>query len=301
VRKFSVAVVGATGAVGIEMIRILEQRCFPVSDLRLFASARSKGRRLPFRNRRLVVEELSPEKLEGMEIGLFSAGSAVSKAVAPVAARNGMVVIDNTSAFRMDPGTPLVVPEVNPHAIARHRGIIANPNCATIQMVVALKPLRDAFGIKRIIVTTFQSVSGAGLRAMNELERQSAAVLAHKRYPPDIFPHQIAFNAIPQIPQSDAFLPDGFTGEETKIIDETRKILEDGSLRICATCVRIPVFRAHSESVTVETREMPDVAKARRLLAKAPGVVLMDDPSSQKYPMPATVAGYARRNASTGD
>ena len=287
----NVVILGATGAVGLEMIRVLEDRDFPVRKLRLLASKRSAGRFLKFKNERVRVEAVSSNSFDGMEIGLFSAGSAVSKAYAPVAASKGCVVIDNTSAFRMDKKTPLVVPEVNPHALRGHHGIIANPNCSTIQLVVAVKPLHDIARAKRIVVTTFQSVSGAGLRAEKELADESLAVLSGRKYNRKIFPYQIAFNAIPQIPQSDAFMKDGFTVEERKMMDETLKILEDRNIDVCATCVRVPVFRCHSESVNVEFARPIPVQAAREALASAEGVVLLDEPQNQLYPLATTAAG----------
>lgn len=286
----SVAVVGATGAVGLEMIRTLEQRNFPLRSIKLLASSRSVGKTLKFRGEAVSVEELTEHSFKGVEIGLFSAGGSVSKRFAPIAARNGCVVVDNTSAFRMDPSTPLVVPEVNAHKIKEHKGIIANPNCSTIQMVVVLKPLHDAARILRVVVSTYQAVSGAGLRAVDEMLRESRAILENHQFQRAIFPHQIAFNVIPQIPQSDAFLPNGYTHEEMKMILETKKIMGDDSIRVTATTVRVPVVRGHSEAVNIETEKKLTAAQAREILRKAPGVEVVDDPARQLYPLPANAA-----------
>lgn len=290
-RGYRVAIVGATGAVGNVMREILEERGFPVDHLKLLASHRSAGRKLPFKGEEITVEELRENSFDGIDIVLASAGSEVSKRFAPIAARKGCVYIDNSSAFRMDPDVPLVVPEVNPHAAFKHKGIIANPNCSTIQMVVALKPIHDVARIKRVVVSTYQSVSGAGWSAVVELQEQTRAVLDGKEYPAQVFPYQIAFNAIPQIPQSNAFLPNGYTEEEMKMINETKKIMEDDSIRVTATTVRIPVFYAHSESINIETERKLTAEEARRILSKAPGVKVMDDPQNQVYPMPALAAG----------
>lgn len=290
-RGYRVAIVGATGAVGNVMREILEERDFPVDHLRLLASHRSAGKKLPFKGEEITVEELKESSFDGVDIVLASAGSKVSKQFAPIAARKGCIYIDNSSAFRMDPEVPLVVPEVNPHAAFKHKGIIANPNCSTIQMVVALKPLHDVARIKRVVVSTYQSVSGAGWSAIVELQEQTRAILEGKEYPPQVFPYQIAFNAIPQIPQSDAFLPNGYTEEEMKMVNETRKIMEDDSIKVTATTVRIPVFYAHSESINIETERKLTAEEARRILSKAPGVKVMDDPENQIYPMPILAAG----------
>ncbi|MBI3267770.1 MAG: aspartate-semialdehyde dehydrogenase [Planctomycetes bacterium] len=287
----TVAVVGATGAVGLEMLRVLHSRGFPVRSLRLLASARSKGKKLRFADTEIAVEPVTPEAFAGIEIALFSAGSSVSAEFCPLAARAGAVCIDNTSAFRMDPGTPLVVPEVNPHRIREHRGILANPNCSTIQLVVALKPLHDLGKVRRVVVTTFQSVSGAGARAMAELEEETRSVLSKRTFVRDIFPHQIAFNAVPQIPQKAAFLDGGHTVEELKMVNETRKILEEPSIGVSATCVRVPVLRAHSESVNVETERKVTAAQAREALVRAKGVAVVDDPANQLYPLATLAAG----------
>lgn len=293
--KFNVAVVGATGAVGEQIIGLLQKRDFPVDKLKLLSSARSAGTVLNFKGQEITVEEAGPDSFEGIDIALFSAGGDVSKELAPHAVRHGAVCIDNTNAFRMDPTAPLVVPEVNAEHIDKHQGIIANPNCSTIQMVAALKPLYDAYGISRIIVSTYQAVSGAGAKAINEMLRQSKEVLEGKEVKPDILPvgslpvkHQIAFNAIPQI---DKFQDNGYTLEEMKMVRETKKIFGDESISVTATCVRIPVVYGHSESVYVELKNDYDLESVKQLLAEAPGITLVDDPASQAYPLATDAAG----------
>ena len=286
-----VAVAGATGVVGRQMLLTLEARNFPVSKIKLLASARSQGRTLPFKGEEIPVEVLSDDSFAGVDIALFSAGGGTSKKFAPAAARAGAVVIDNSSAWRMDPEVPLVVPEVNTDAIKGHKGIIANPNCSTIQMVVVLKPIHDAARIKRVVVSTYQAVSGAGSAAINELLDQTRALLNNEDYPPHVFPHQIAFNCIPQIPQSDAFGDNGYTSEEMKMVLETKKILGDDSIAVTATTVRVPVLTGHSESVNVETEQKLTAAEAKALLAKAPGVVVEDDLANQRYPLATNAAG----------
>lgn len=287
----NVAIVGATGAVGTEMVRILEERNFPIKDLHLLASRRSAGKTLFFKGKEVPVKELTPESFNGVEIALFSAGASVSKAFVPHCVRAGAVAIDNTSAFRMDEGVPLVVPEVNPEEIPRHKGIIANPNCSTTQMVLVLKPIHDVARVKRVVVSTYQAVSGAGWEAILELEEETEAILNERKYKRKIFPHQIAFNCIPQIPQSDAFLPNGYTSEEMKMIDETKKIMGDQSIRVTATTVRVPVVRGHSESVNIETEKKLTAKEAREILSRAPGVVVYDDPQKQHYPLATLAAG----------
>ncbi|NOU76442.1 aspartate-semialdehyde dehydrogenase [Paenibacillus sp. LMG 31458] len=294
-KLFNVAVVGATGAVGEQIIRLLEERNFPIKELKLLSSARSAGVKLSFKGQEVIVQEATPESFEGVDIALFSAGGDVTKALAPHAVKAGTICIDNTSAYRMDPETPLVVPEVNVEKINEHKGIIANPNCSTIQMVAALKPLYDRYGISRIIVSTYQAVSGAGAKAINEMLRQSKEVLEGNDANPDILPvgslpvkHQIAFNAIPQI---DKFLDNGFTNEEMKMILETKKIMGDESIEVTATCVRIPVVYGHSESVYVELKADFDVEEVKTLLANAPGIVLVDNPAEQQYPLATDAAG----------
>ncbi len=294
-KKVNVAVVGATGAVGQQMIALLEQRDFPINQLKLLASGRSAGKRVPFKGQEVVIEEATPESFAGVDYALFSAGGAISKELAPHAVSHGAVVIDNTSAYRMDPNVPLVVPEVNMEAAFKHNGIIANPNCSTIQMVAALKPLYDRYGIDRIIVSTYQAVSGAGASAIQELQQQSRDVLDGKPAEAKILPvgklpvhHQIAFNAIPQI---DVFTDNGFTYEEMKMVNETKKIFGDDTVNVSATCVRIPVVYGHSESVYIELKSDYELDEVKRLLGDAPGVVLVDTPEEQKYPLATDSAG----------
>jgi len=289
-KAFHVAVVGATGAVGNEMIKILEERNFPVGKLKLLASERSLGKSLEYKGESLPVEVLKEDSFTGVQIGLFSAGGSISEKFAPLAAQAGCVVVDNTSAFRMVPDIPLVVPEVNPEAIAlyKNRGIIANPNCSTIQMVVALKPIHDAVRIKRIVVSTYQAVSGTGKKAIEELSEQTRALLSFQDPVVKVYPHQIAFNCLPQI---DVFVDNGYTKEEMKMINETRKIMNDPSIAVTATTVRVPVFYAHSESVNIETEKKITPQEVRDLLAKAPGVIVVDDPQQRLYPMAIHAAG----------
>ncbi len=287
---YSVAVVGATGVVGNEMINVLEQRDFPVSRIKLLASSRSAGESLEFQGEHVTVEELTEDAFKDIQIGLFSAGGSVSEKFAPIAARDGCVVIDNTSAFRMDPEVPLVVPEVNPHAIGQYaqKRIIANPNCSTIQMVVVLKPIHDVARIRRVVVSTYQAVSGTGKEAIEELDRQTRAIFSQQEVMVEVYPHQIAFNCLPHI---DAFLDNGYTKEEIKMINETKKIMEDDSIRVTATTVRVPVFYGHSESVNIETEKKITPQECRELLSKAPGVVVEDDPSLFKYPLALYATG----------
>ncbi len=287
---YNVAVVGATGAVGNMMVEVLQERNFPVNNLKLLASERSAGSAMLFQGKSHKVELLTPESFEDVDVALFSAGGSVSKEFAPIAAESGAVVVDNSSAFRMDPDIPLVVPEVNPHQIGayRNRGIIANPNCSTIQMVVALKPIYDAAGIERIVVSTYQAVSGTGKRAIQELQDQSVSIFNFKPIKSEVYPHQIAFNCLPHI---DVFLENGYTKEEMKMVNETKKILEDASIRVTATTVRVPVFYSHSESVNVETKKKITVQEVRDILSKAPGVVVVDDPGKNLYPLAIDAAG----------
>jgi len=287
----NVAVVGATGAVGEVMRQVLIERNFPIADITLLASERSAGKRVRFGDEEVEVELLRPEAFEGVDIALFSIPKELSRELAPGAAKRGCIVVDNSNAFRMDPETPLVVPEVNPEKVAQHKGIIANPNCSTIQMVVALKPLHDAARVRRVVVSTYQAVSGAGYSAIDELREQSARLLHGGRAEPAVFPHQIAFNAIAQIPQSNAFRADGYTTEEVKMAQETRKIMGDERLQVTATCVRVPVFHGHSESVNIETERKLTAEQARELLRHAPGVTLLDDPANQVYPTPVGSTG----------
>ncbi|MCX5777917.1 MAG: aspartate-semialdehyde dehydrogenase [Elusimicrobia bacterium] len=287
-KNYTVAVVGATGAVGQEMVKMLESRKFPVKSLRLLASERSVGKKMKFNGQDIDVLKLTPEQAKGVDIALFSAGAAISKEYAPIFAKENCFVIDNSSAWRMDESVPLVVPEVNSQALSQEKKIIANPNCSTIQMVVALKPLHDAARIKRVIVATYQSVSGAGGHGMDELEQQSRAWAKNETIPPaSTFQQQIAFNVIPQI---DVFLDNGYTKEEMKMTNETRKIMGDAGMAVSATCVRVPVFRSHSESVWIETEKKLTAVDARRLLAAAPGVEIYDSPADKKYPTPLMAA-----------
>lgn len=286
--SYVVAVVGATGAVGNEMIAVLEERQFPAERLRLFASERSRGKTLEFEGSDIPVETLEEDSFKGVDIALFSAGAERSRLWAPVAVESGCVVVDNSSQWRMDPGVPLVVPEVNPHDLKRHKGIIANPNCSTIQMVVVLKPLHDAARIKRVVVTTFQAVSGTGKKAMDELLQQTSDLLSFREMRREVYPHQIAFNVLPQI---DAFLENGYTREEMKMANETRKIMGDDTIRVTATAVRVPVFRGHSESLNIETERKLSANEVRSLLADAPGVTVFDAPEKHLYPLPLDAAG----------
>jgi aspartate-semialdehyde dehydrogenase len=289
-RKYNVAVAGATGAVGGAMLDVLERRDFPLNELRLLASERSVGKKLKFRNQEIPVRLLSKDAFDGIDIALFSAGAARSLDFAPAAAAAGAVVIDNSSAYRMDDEIPLVVPEVNPHAIAQYtnRGIIANPNCSTIQMLVALKPIYDKAGIKRIVVSTYQAVSGTGAKAITELDEQVKAYAAGESMQKNVYPYQIAFNCLPHI---DSFLDNGYTKEEMKMVNETRKIFEDQSIGVTATAVRVPVFYGHSESVNIETAEKISAAEVKKLLATAPGIKVVDEPSQNSYPLVLDCAG----------
>ena len=280
--KYSVAVVGATGAVGRKMLQILEERSFPVGNLKPLASAHSAGKDLLFQGKNVIVQELLQDSFIDVDIALFSAGGEISQKFAPVAVKSNCIVIDNSSAYRMNANVPLVVPEVNPNALKGNPGIIANPNCSTIQMVVALKPIHDKFKIKRVVVSTYQSVSGSGQKAINELKVQSQEQLKGESSLPNVYPHQIAFNCLPHI---DKFLDNGYTKEEMKMVNETRKILDDDSIQISPTTVRVPVFYSHSEAINVET-EGPITAMAlRELLAEQAGVCVVDDPENNIYPL----------------
>lgn len=288
--KYNIAIVGATGAVGEQMREVLEERKFPVGEMRLLASERSAGQFLEFDGHQQRVGVLNESSFQEIDIALFSAGGSVSAKYAPLAVSAGAVVIDNTACFRMVPDIPLVVPEVNASAIGdyKNRGIIANPNCSTIQMVVALKPIHDAARIKRVVVSTYQSVSGAGRQAMEELSQQIAALFNSKDVEKKKFPHQIAFNCIPHI---DVFMEDGYTKEEWKMIHETRKILAEPSLPVTATTVRVPVFCSHSESVNVETEKKLTAAEVRALLREAPGIIVADEPENNLYPLALDATG----------
>ena len=290
-RNYNVAIVGATGAVGEKIREILERKSFPIGELKLLSSKRSAGKKIKFKNEEITVEEATPESFKGIDIALFSAGGSISKALAPEAVKHGAIVIDNTSAFRMGEGIPLVVPEVNCDDLKIHDGIIANPNCSTIQMVAALKPLKEAFGLSRVIVSTYQAVSGASNDAVDELKDQTQQYLDGKELTAELLPvsgdekhYPIAFNALPQI---DKFQENGYTFEEMKMINETKKILHDDSIQVAATCVRLPFVSSHAESVYVELgKDGLSVADVQNVLKDADGVILEDDPTTQTYPTP---------------
>jgi len=289
-KSYAVAVAGATGAVGLEMIKILQQRRFPVGTIKLLASERSVGKEFNFAGQTVKVEKLTKDLFRGIEVALFSAGASRSLEFAPAAAASGAVVVDNSSAFRMDPDIPLVVPEVNPQAISQYtkRGIIANPNCSTIQMVVVLKPIHDVARIKRIVVSTYQAVSGTGLKAIEELLTQTRALLNSQEVKRSVYPHQIAFNCLPQI---DSFLENGYTKEEMKMVHETKKIMEDPTIRVTATTVRVPVLHSHSESVNIETEKKITTQDVKEILSRAPGVIVVDNPAQGEYPLAIHAAG----------
>jgi aspartate-semialdehyde dehydrogenase len=282
-----VAVVGATGAVGVEMIKTLEKRKFPVGKLTLLASARSVGKKLKFRGEETAVKELTKDSFKGIDIALFSAGGSISKEFAPIAAKAGCVVIDNSSAFRMDESVPLVVPEINAGDVKLHKGIIANPNCTTAITLMALYPLHQAFKVKRIFASSYQAVSGTGAKAIEELERQVGEVVAGKPVTKEVYPHQIAFNVLPHV---DSFLDSGYTKEEMKMQNEGRKIMHHSSFRASVTCVRVPVYRAHSVAVSAEFEKPVSVETARAALSKAPGIDVVDAPEKKEYPLPLYVA-----------
>ena len=282
-RNPHVAVVGATGAVGIEMIKTLEKRNFPVGKLTLLASARSVGKKLKFRGEDITVKELTRDAFAGIEIGLFSAGGSISREYAPLAAKAGCVVVDNSSAFRMDPAVPLVVPEINGADVKLHQGIIANPNCTTAITLMALYPLHQAFGCKRIFASSYQAVSGTGAKAIAELERQVGQIVQGQPVTREVYPHQIAFNVLPHV---DSFLPTGYTKEEMKMENEGRKIMHHPSFRASVTCVRVPVYRAHSIAVSAEFDKPVTVAAALAVLQHAPGLDVIDNPAKCEYPLP---------------
>ena len=282
------AIVGATGAVGMEMLRVLERRDFPVASLRLLASPRSAGKSLSFRGREHTVEPLSEDSFKGIDIALFSAGGGISKEFAPHAVNSGAVVVDNSSAFRMDPKVPLVVPEINAAAVSSHSGILANPNCTTAITLMALHPLHRSFGLRTIIASSYQAVSGTGARAIEELRDQVEAISEGKPFTKEVYPHQIAFNVIPHV---DSFLDDGYTREEMKMQNEGRRIMDLPDLTASVTCVRVPVYRAHSVSVTAQFEHPVSLEKAREVLEAAPGVRLHDDPAAALYPMPIECSG----------
>jgi len=285
--KPHVAVVGATGAVGIEMIKTLEKRNFPVGKLTLLASARSVGKKLTYRGQTITVEELTKDSFKGVDIALFSAGGSISKEYAPIAAKAGCVVVDNSSAFRMDDSVPLVVPEINASDIKGHKNILANPNCTTAITLMALYPLHKAFGVKRIFASSYQAVSGTGAKAIEELKRQVEQIVAGQPVTKEVYPHQIAFNVLPHV---DVFLPSGYTKEEQKMENEGRKIMHHPSFRASVTCVRVPVYRAHSIAVSAEFEKPVTVEAARAVLCKAPGLDVVDDPEKKEYPLPLYAA-----------
>jgi len=289
-KKINIAVAGATGAVGNQMLTCLEERNFQVKSIKLLASRKSVGRKLRFRGDLLAVQELAEESFKGMDIALFSAGGTASKKYAPLAAKDGCVVIDNSNTWRMDPKVPLVVPEVNPHAIAGYtkKGIIANPNCSTIQMVLPLNPIHKKYEIKRIVVSTYQAVSGTGKKAIDELFEQTRAMINFLDYEKKVYPHRIAFNCIPHI---DVFLDNGYTKEEIKMVNETRKILEDDNIGITATTVRVPVYFGHSESVNIETKKKISANEVKCLLENEPGIKVLDNPKENIYPLAIDAAG----------
>ena len=287
-KKYNVAVVGATGAVGEEMRLVLEERKFPIEKLSLFASSRSAGKEYKYKEEKVVVRELKDDSFNGIDIALFSGGDEVSKHFAPLAVQQGTIVIDNGKYFRMDPQVPLVVPEVNPDDLKKHKGLIANPNCSTIQMVVALKPIYDEAGIERVVVATYQSVSGTGKEAIEELKNQAASIAKGKEFEIKAYPYQIAYNALPHI---GSFKENGYTSEEMKMLNETRKILGDDNIRVAATTVRVPVYRAHSEVVHIETKKKISVQRTREILSAFPGIKVIDNPEKLEYPLPLFAEG----------
>ena len=286
-----VAIVGATGAVGIEMIKTLEKRKFPVGKLTLLASARSAGKKLSFKAQDIAVTELTKDSFAGVDIALFSAGGVISKEFAPIAAKAGCVVVDNSSAFRLDDNVPLVIPEINAADVKKHQGIIANPNCTTAITLMALYPLHQAFGVKRVFASSYQAVSGTGAQAIEELKRQVEQVVAGKPVTKEVYPHQIAFNVLPQV---DSFLPTGYTKEEMKMENEGRKIMHHPLFRASVTCVRVPVYRSHSVAVSAEFEKPVSLEAARAALKKAPGLDVVDEPENKKYPMPLRISNDSR-------
>src|SRR3954466_3041423 len=290
-----IAVVGATGAVGVEMIKTLEKRNFPVGKLTLLASARSAGKKLPYRGKPVDVHELKKDSFTGIDIALFSAGGNISKEFAPIAAKAACVVVDNSSAFRMDDSVPLVIPEINEADVWKHKGIIANPNCTTAITLMALYPLHQAFGVTRIFASSYQAVSGTGAKAIEELRNQVDEIVSGKPVTKEVYPHQIAFNVLPHV---DSFLPDGYTKEEMKMQNEGRKIMHHANFRASVTCVRVPVYRAHSVAVSAEFEKPISVEAAREVLKKAPGLDVIDDPANKAYPLPLHTA--ERYNCAVG-
>ncbi len=304
-RQYSVVVAGATGAVGVEMLNVLEERNFPISSLKLLASSRSAGKKMKFRGEDVTIEELTHDSFKGVDIALFSAGGSISKEFRQSVVESGAIMIDNSSAFRMEADVPLVVPEVNPEDVKWHRGVIANPNCSTIIMLVAVAPLHRAFGMKRLIASTYQATSGAGAKGMDEMIVQTRQVLDGQPIAPSVFAHRIAFNIIPHI---DVFTDNGYTKEELKMLYESRKMLHDNDLMVTCTCVRVPVMRAHSESLNIEFSVPVTPEMVRKVLREASGVTLVDDPATKSYPMPVDASGQGnvlvgriRQDVSRGD
>jgi len=287
-KEYKIGVLGASGAVGREVLNCLEDRGFPYSEVRALASSRSAGSRLEFGGGEIVVQEVGPDSFKDLDLAIFSAGASASREYAPIAAKSGCPVVDNSSCWRMDERVPLVVPEVNARVLAQHRGIIANPNCSTIQMLVALKPIYDAVGIRRIVVSTYQAVSGTGQKAIEELADQTRQIFNCQEITRSVYPHRIAFNCLPQI---DVFTDNGYTKEEMKMVNETRKIFGDDSIRISATCVRVPVFYGHSEAIWIETARHIEAGAARELMSRAPGILMVDEPEKGRYPMAIDAAG----------
>lgn len=283
-----VAIVGASGAVGVEMIRTLERRNFPVGSLRLLASKRSAGKSLKFRGETLTIEELTPSSFDAVDIALFSAGGAISKELGPEAVKAGAVVVDNSSAFRLEESVPLVVPEINAQDALSHQGIIANPNCTTAITLMALHPLHQAFGVERVFASTYQAVSGTGAQAIVELENQVRQLSQGEDVSPEVYPHQIAFNVLPHV---DSFLTEGYTREEMKLENEGRKIMHHPSFRASVTCVRVPVYRAHSIAISAEFQQPVDLQRAQDILSRAPGLDVVDDPQQNQYPLPLLASG----------
>ena len=287
-KEYHIAIVGATGAVGAEFFRVLERRNFPVANIRALASEKSAGKKVQFRNQPITVEELGEKSFAKIDIAFFSAGGDISRKFVPIARNAGAVVIDNSSVFRMDPDVPLVIPEINPDDVKEHRGVIANPNCTTAVALMAIYPLHRAFGVKRVFAASYQAVSGSGQRAINELKEQVAAATQDRHAPADVYPHPIAFNVLPHV---DIFLESGYTKEEMKFQNEGAKIMHLPAFRASVTCVRVPVYRAHSVAVSAEFEKKVSVEQAREILAKAPGVELVDEPQKNRYPMPLNAAG----------
>ena len=287
-KEYHIAVVGATGSVGAELLRVLERRHFPTAKIRALASEKSAGRKVKFRNEAITVEELRENSFDQIDIAFFSAGGETSRQFVPVAREAGATVIDNSSVFRMDPDVPLVIPEINGHDAKQHRGLIANPNCTTAVALMAIYPLHRAFGVRRVFAASYQAVSGSGARAINELKKQVEAAAQDRQSPAEVYPHPIAFNVLPHV---DVFLESGYTKEEMKMENEGRKIMHLPEFRASVTCVRVPVYRAHSVAVSAEFESKVSVEQAREVLAKAPGLELVDEPQKNRYPMPLNVAG----------